>query len=77
MVGRIGPALCVATLVFATGCASLAPLDPRSAESGGPLTPNERATNVLSYELVLEVLPERKFIGGIGTTRLKALEGSG
>lgn len=56
------------------GCASHRPLDPLTGDSGGPLSANERATDVVRYELTLEVFPDKKRIQGEGVTVLKALE---
>jgi aminopeptidase N len=63
-----------ALLLLLGGCATSRPLDPSTATTGGPLTENERATDVLSYELTLEVLPGKKMIRGEGVTVLRALE---
>ena len=62
-----------AVLVASGGCAARQPLDPLTADTGGPLSENERATDVLSYELTLEVLPEKETIRGEGVTVLRAL----
>jgi len=61
-------------LVDLGGCAARQPLDPLTADTGGPLTDNERATDVLRYELTLEVLPDKERIRGEGVTVLRALE---
>lgn len=60
-------------LVAALGCAT-APLDPRTAASGGPQTALAAATDVLAYELELEVFPQRRALAGVGTTIVRALE---
>ena len=63
-----------ALVVNLGGCAAPATLDPLTGDTGGPLSDNERATDVLRYELTLEVFPDKKMIRGEGVTVLRALE---
>ncbi len=55
-------------------CATRRPLDPWTADTGGPLSDHERATDVVAYELTLEVFPGRQSLRGTGVTVLRALE---
>ena len=61
-------------LTALSGCAARRPLHPLTADTGGPLNENERATDVLRYELTLEVFPDKTVIRGEGVTVLRALE---
>ena len=54
------------------GCDPRPPLDPLTGDTGGPLSDNERATDVLRYELTLEVLPDRETIRGISSSSICA-----
>lgn len=57
------------------GCAAnTPPLHPLTGDTGGPLSANERATDVLRYELTLEVFPDERRIQGEGVTVLRARE---
>ena len=47
-------------------------LDPLTGDTGGPLSENERATDVIRYELALEVFPGKRSIRGTGVTVLRA-----
>ncbi len=55
-------------------CATRMPLDPRTANTGGLLTASERATDVISYDLTLELFPKKRSIRGSGTAQLRAIE---
>jgi aminopeptidase N len=56
------------------GCAARMALDPLTGDTGGPLSENELATDVLRYELDLEVFPDKQSIKGNGLTVLRALK---
>jgi aminopeptidase N len=75
---RLAPAsiLTAGLVIAAAGCASgpPPPLDPLTADTGGALSANERATDVVRYELTLEVFPDEESIRGEGVTVLRALE---
>ncbi len=72
LLGRI--VLLGALLLAPASCAWRKPLDPLTGDTGGPLSDNEQATDVIRYEIELEVFPDRQSIRGRGTTVLRALE---
>jgi aminopeptidase N len=67
-------ALALPLIAALAGCAGQPPLDPLTGDTGGPLTANERATDVVAYELTLEVFPEKKALEGTGTMMVRARE---
>ena len=72
--GEFLPALLLVFITAVAGCATRKPLDPLTADTGGPLSENEHATDVLRYELDLEVFPDKQSIRGEGVTVLRALQ---
>jgi aminopeptidase N len=70
----IGGLVLGALLTTLGACATVPPLDPATGTTGGPLTDNERATDVIRYELTLEILPDRKEIRGESVAVIRALD---
>ncbi len=72
---RYLPLFSISAVLLSLGaCAAWKPLDPLTADTGGPLSANERATDVIAYELTLELFPRKRSLRGSGTIRLRALE---
>lgn len=72
MRSRNGLMRLLAAVLLTAACAP--PLDPQTGDTGGALTANQRATDVLRYEIDLEVFPARRTIRGVGTAVVRALE---
>ena len=67
-------AFCFSCVLLLTSCASVAPLDPIIGDAGKPLSDIALKSDVIRYELELEIFPGTQSIAGIGSTEFLIIE---